>query len=91
MFGATSYGLNRGPDVTFGRQKIPSRIQELFGLDSATVIHGLRFAFCAVGKHLGPDHIAVALDSSVASAELEPFDGIQRGVNAAENNPRSAG
>ena len=45
----------------------------------------------AVGDHLGPDHVAIALDDSVAFSLLQSFFGKESGVYSAVSDPGAAG
>ena len=90
VLGAAADGLHRSPHVAFGRHQIPARRLELVGRDAAAVVFELRGSLHAVGQSYGPHRVAIALYYRVRSAEFVSFVGIERRMNAAEDNPCSA-
>ena len=87
---AAAHGLHRCPHVAIGRQQIPARLQEMLGVDFSALVHLVEIAVEAAFDGLAPREVAIALDDGVAAAEVQGFVRVQRGVDAAVDDERTA-
>src|SRR6185437_7246993 len=56
----------------------------------ATIVNSAGSAVDAIVKHLGPDHVAVALYHRMSAAEFDGLFGIERGMDATEDHQGAA-
>src|ERR1035438_292814 len=85
MFRTATDGLYRGPHIVVARYKIPTRGQEIRGLDSAAQISGLGSGPAAVRQCGWPDNLTIAHHNSVRSPEATCFLRIECGVDSAKD------
>ena len=83
--------LHRRPHVFRARHERPARRLEIAAFNLAAFVDGLRRAARAVGEHRRPYEIAVAPDDGMRGAEGERLVGIERRVDAAEDDECPAG
>ena len=90
MLGAAAGGLDGAPHVLALRKEIPAGLREVVGGEAASLIERLGLALDAVLEDLGPGEVSVAADDGVGGAVGEGLVGVERGVDAAEDDPGAA-
>jgi hypothetical protein len=91
VLGAPPDGLDGGPHVFVGGHEVPAGGEELAAADAAAVVEALGGAGDAVEDDLAPGDVAVAFDDGVGFAAVEGLFGEEGGVDAAVDDPGSAG
>jgi hypothetical protein len=69
-------------------QQFPPCSDEPFGIDASAVIDFVQTAVRSVVQHARPHHVAIAFDDGVRTTETLRLAGIERGVNATEDDRR---
>src|SRR5436190_23585368 len=90
MLRAAPHRLHGRPHIPVWREPIPSRAEEVLGVDFSAFMDNVDLAVQAPLDRLAPGDVAVTLDDGMSPAEAERFVRIERGVNAAVDDERTA-
>ena len=90
MLGASAHGLDRSPHVAVARHQVPPCRQELVALDVPPVIEALGSPVAAIGQHLRPNHVSIALHGCMRAPQFVCLFRVETGVNTTEDHRGTA-